>query len=99
MLDGQGLRCPRKFLRIYWSAKKIPDPHIDQHEKTVQWVGEVDWLYRTRFTATHTPESNEKAVLAFDGLDTFASVYLNGKLILQTEVLPLGTKLTTEHVS
>jgi len=94
-----GTLVPTEIFKDLLEAKKIPDPHIDQHEKTVQWVGEVDWLYRTRFTATHTPESNGKAVLAFDGLDTFASVYLNGKLILQTIVLPLGTKLTTEHVS
>jgi hypothetical protein len=82
-----GTSVPTEIFKDLLDAKKIPDPHIDQHEKTVQWVGEVDWLYRTRFRVIHTPESNEKVVLAFDGLDTFASVYLNGKLILQTEVL------------
>lgn len=90
---------PTEIFKDLLDANKIPDPHLDQNEKIVQWVGEVDWLYRTRFTISHAPESNEKAVLAFDGLDTFASVYLNGKLILQTEVAPLRTKLTAEYVS
>src|SRR5437667_105257 len=67
-----GTSVPTEIFKDLLDAKKIPDPHIDQHEKGVQWVGEVDWLYRTRFTVTPTPESQEKAVMAFDGLDTFA---------------------------
>jgi beta-mannosidase len=78
---------PTEIFKDLLEAGEIQDPHVDLHEKEVQWVGEVDWLYRTRFTVDHAPESGEKAVLAFDGLDTFASVYFNGKHILQTEAL------------
>lgn len=86
--DGwTGTSVPTEIFKDLLDAGRIEDPHVDQNEKTVQWVGEVDWLYRTRFTVEHTPKSGEKAVLAFDGLDTFALVYLNGDLILKTEVL------------
>ena len=81
-----GTCIPTEIFKDLLDAGKIEDPHVDQYEKTVQWVGEVDWLYRTRFTVDHTPSRGETAALAFDGLDTFASVYLNGKLILQSEV-------------
>ncbi|KAI1657707.1 glycoside hydrolase family 2 protein [Daldinia decipiens] len=64
--------------------KLIPDPYIGKNEIDVQWVGEAIWVYRTSF-ATPTIGSSAKAILAFDGLDTFATVALNGKTILETE--------------
>ncbi|KAG5982144.1 Beta-mannosidase B [Claviceps digitariae] len=62
----------------------IPDPFMGQNEKDVQWIGETAWVYRTTFS---TPQlrSNATAVLVFDGLDTFATVVLNGKTILEAE--------------
>ncbi|EZF33270.1 hypothetical protein H101_03150 [Trichophyton interdigitale H6] len=62
----------------------IPDPFTGTAEKQAQWVGEKAWVYRTAFVAPQLGE-NEKAVLAFDGLDTYASVHLNGKEILETD--------------
>ncbi|KAI1138178.1 glycoside hydrolase family 2 protein [Hypoxylon sp. FL0543] len=64
--------------------KLIPDPYIGKNELDVQWVGEAVWVYRTKFTSPAVG-SSAKAVLAFDGLDTFATVVLNGKTILESE--------------
>jgi beta-mannosidase len=95
-----GTRVPTEIFKDLLDAGKIEDPHVDQVEKNVQWVGQVDWLYRTRFTVDHGPGVEEKAVLAFDGLDTFANVYLNGKRILKTEVSGcLNDLLILEYVS
>ncbi|KAK1569380.1 family 2 glycosyl hydrolase [Colletotrichum navitas] len=62
----------------------IPDPFIGKNELDVQWVGERQWLYRTAFAAEAVP-AGARAVLAFEGLDTFATVVLNGKTILETD--------------
>ncbi|KAK1547823.1 glycosyl hydrolase family 2 [Colletotrichum paranaense] len=62
----------------------IPDPFIGKNELDVQWIGEVQWLYKTTFALKAIPEG-AKAILAFDGLDTFATVVLNGKTILETD--------------
>ncbi|KAK1726478.1 family 2 glycosyl hydrolase [Colletotrichum acutatum] len=62
----------------------IPDPFIGKNELDVQWIGEVQWLYKTTFASEAIPEG-AKAILAFDGLDTFATVVLNGKTILETD--------------
>lgn len=99
--DGwRSTTVPTEIFKDLLEAGEIQDPHVGFHEKEVQWVGEVDWLYRTRFTVDHVPESGEKAVLAFDGLDTFATVYLNEKHILQTNVLTfLINWLIVEYVS
>lgn len=68
--------------------KIIPDPFIGKNENVVQWVGEKAWVYRTSFSSPLKQvenEGGEKVVLAFDGLDTYATVKLNGKEILKTE--------------
>ncbi|GAP85299.1 putative glycoside hydrolase family 2 protein [Rosellinia necatrix] len=65
------------------SHKLIPDPYIGKNELDVQWVGEKVWVYRTKFTSPDA--TGPKAVIAFDGLDTFATVVLNGKTILVSE--------------
>ncbi|KAK3693473.1 glycoside hydrolase family 2 protein [Podospora appendiculata] len=62
----------------------IPDPFIGKNELDVQWVGEAQWTYKTTFSAQAVP-AGAKAILAFDGLDTFATVVLNGATILETD--------------
>lgn len=64
--------------------KLIPDLNIGKNELDVQWVGERDWVYKTSFPTPRVVEGS-KAVLAFDGLDTFATVLLNGQEILTTD--------------
>jgi beta-mannosidase len=66
----------------------IEDPFIGKNENDVQWIGEVPWVYKTSFpspTLSAEEQGSMKAVLAFDGLDTYATVVLNGKEILKTE--------------
>lgn len=62
----------------------ITDPFIGKNENDCQWVGEAAWTYQTTFDGPKI-NSGAKAVLAFDGLDTFARVSLNGKVILETD--------------
>ncbi|KAL1882115.1 hypothetical protein VTK73DRAFT_2206 [Phialemonium thermophilum] len=62
----------------------IPDPFVGKNELEVQWVGEAQWVYKTNFSSKPVP-AGAKAVLAFDGLDTFATVVLNGRTILESE--------------
>ncbi|KAK4231694.1 glycoside hydrolase superfamily [Podospora fimiseda] len=63
----------------------IPDPFIAKNELLVQWIGETKWIYRTTFSLPSLPSSSQKAVICFDGLDTFATVTLNNTVILETE--------------
>ncbi|KAN0094204.1 glycoside hydrolase family 2 protein [Hyaloscypha variabilis] len=80
--------------------KIIEDPFIGKNENDVQWIGEVPWVYKTSFlspTLSTEQRGNVKAVLAFDGLDTYATVVLNGKEILKTEdmFIPERVDVTT----
>lgn len=86
-LDGwRETKIPSEIFKDLLETGDIPDPHLDHNENEVQWVGEVDWLYRTRFVLDTALCQREKAVLTFDGLDTFADVYFNDTLILRSDV-------------
>ncbi|GAA4721570.1 glycoside hydrolase family 2 protein [Isoptericola chiayiensis] len=64
------------------AADLIVDPYLDDHERQLQWIGRCDWEYATTFTVDRT--SNERHELAFDGLDTVATVALNGTEVART---------------
>jgi beta-mannosidase len=57
---------------------RIPDPFVGDNEKRVQWVAEADWEYRYQFDAASELLSQPHIWLVCDGLDTLATVSLNG---------------------
>ena len=67
------------------AAGRIPDPFYGLNENAVQWVGERDWLYRCGFQVSAEALSQPQLDLCFDGLDTFATVWLNGEQILASD--------------
>jgi beta-mannosidase len=60
------------------AAKLLPDPFYRDNEAKVQWVGLSNWQYQTTFTVDKATLQRGHVELVFDGLDTFADVYLNG---------------------
>ena len=64
---------------------QIPDPFFGQNEQALQWIAERDWEYQTHFTGEAVGLSRERVELVFDGLDTYASVSLNGTAILAAD--------------
>lgn len=80
----------------------IADPFMGKNENDVQWIGEVSWIYQTTFptpTVLNQEEASTKTVIAFDGLDTFATVVLNGKEILKTESMFIPKRVdVTSHL-
>jgi beta-mannosidase len=67
------------------AAGKIPDPFYRDNEKAVQWVGEADWLYRRTFDVTPALLAHDHVVLKCEGLDTLATIRLNGKELARTD--------------
>jgi len=57
---------------------RIPDPFVGDNEKRVQWVAEADWEYRRSFLAEPELLHQPQVWLVCDGLDTLATVSLNG---------------------
>jgi beta-mannosidase len=61
----------------------IPDPFFGANEKQLQWIENENWEYETTFLLSEKEISNENIELEFEGLDTYATVYLNGKIVLE----------------
>ena len=64
------------------AAGLIPDPLLDRNEALVQWIGRADWQYRTTFD--WNPVDGDEVDLVALGLDTVASIELNGAVVART---------------
>jgi beta-mannosidase len=58
---------------------RLPHPFADRAEAECAWVAGRHWWYRTDVQAPPCAPG-QRAILEFDGLDTFATVWLNGEL-------------------
>jgi len=67
------------------TAGKIEDPYYRLNERDVQWVDKVNWEYKTEFSLSENELNRQNLQLVFDGLDTYADVYLNNQLILSAD--------------
>ncbi len=76
----------------------LPDPFYGLNEKKIQWVENKDWIYKTSFTLTPEQIAKEGANLVFEGLDTYADVYLNGSLILKSDNMFVGYTVPVKEV-
>lgn len=65
--------------------KLIPDPFYQDNEARLQWIGLTDWEYQTTFEVDAVTLAHDHVDLVFDGLDTFADVYLNGQAVLTAD--------------
>jgi len=72
-------RMPAQVHDILLEHGKIPDPHIGKNAAESAWVGQKDWAYLCSFPSP--PKTDGPAFLRFGGLDTLATVYLNGTKI------------------
>ncbi|MBC7724111.1 MAG: glycoside hydrolase family 2 protein [Burkholderiaceae bacterium] len=64
------------------AAGLIPDPYLDENERLLTWIGQADWEYSLGFE--WTPDGEDRHDLVFEGLDTVATVHLNGVWIAST---------------
>ena len=89
---GPTLACSALPLEERWVSAQVPgDVHLDylragliadpffgiNHDK-LRWMEEMDWWYRTEITPP-TPGEGQRLHLLFEGLDVFATIFLNGK--------------------
>ena len=71
-------------------AGRIPDPFWGTNEAGVQWIEERDWEYSTSFEVGPGMLGEEVVDIAADGLDTVATVRLNGRVVARTENMFTG---------
>ena len=63
----------------------IPDPFYRDNENNLSWIDTVAWEYRVVFRAGERLLQKKNIELVFDGLDTYAGIYLNKIPVLETD--------------
>lgn len=63
----------------------IEDPFYRDNEEKLQWIEKEDWEFQTTFDVSDEVLSKKHIELIFKGLDTYAQVYLNDSLILESD--------------
>lgn len=76
-------RVPGGVMADLLRADLIPDPLDGDNEHRLRWVGDSDWVYATRVRVP--AEGAERADLVFHGLDTVATILVDGREVLRTE--------------
>ena len=71
-------------------AGEIPDPFWGTNEAGLQWIDERDWEYATEFDAAGDLLAEDQVDLVADGLDTVATVSVNGHIVAHTENMFVG---------
>ena len=77
---------------------KLINPFFGMNEEKVQWVEKEDWQYKTTFILTKEQLQRQEAILNFEGLDTYADIYLNGSLLERTDNMFVGYELPVKDV-
>src|SRR5262245_17530347 len=75
--DWLPIDVPGDVHRALIAAGRITDPFDGCNEADCGWMEQREWWYRVQFPPAAAGEYH----LTFEGLDTFATVYLNGQEI------------------
>ncbi|NWL88507.1 MULTISPECIES: beta-mannosidase [unclassified Paenibacillus] len=81
-----------EYIDYFWMTAKVPgdvhstliergiiaDPFYGHNDQQSRWVEDKVWWYRNTFEWFGEQDDQERIELVFDGLDTYATVYLNG---------------------
>ena len=71
------------YLALY-ATGLIPDPFGDGGERASAWVKDREWWWRTDFEAPQAA-GGQRIILEFQGLDTYANIWLNGEIAGSSE--------------
>ena len=68
-----------------WHNNVIDNPYFGMNHKQLHWIINRDFVYETRFDVSDEMFAEQEILLEFDGIDTYADIYLNGKQLGHTQ--------------
>ena len=78
-------RVPSDIYRDLLDNDQIPDPYYRDNELELKWIGENGWVYSRDFSIDKTFLENDQVILKCHGLDTLATITLNGDVLATTD--------------
>jgi len=82
--DWIDVTAPGDVYLALHAAGRLPDPFGDRAEEACAWVEGREWWWRADFEAPSVAVG-ERLILTFQGLDTFATVWLNREVLGQSD--------------
>ncbi len=79
-----------------WHTGELPDPFYGENEAKYQWIEDHTWHFRSRFFLNEAFFNETHLTLDIPNLDTYAQVFINGKLIAQAENFFLNYQFTLD---
>jgi beta-mannosidase len=90
--DWRAVTVPGDVHQALFFAGDIPDFHGEGGEEARQWICAKEWWWRRNFEAAPAV-AGDRLILNFQGLDTFATIYLNGSEIGASENMFVGKEI------
>ena len=78
--DGKQLaaKVPGDVTLDLYENGVIKNPYFGLNHRELHWITDSDFTYENTFDIPDEIYSQEEILLTFDGIDTFAEIYLNG---------------------
>jgi beta-mannosidase len=80
-----------------WLNGELPDPFFGENESKYQWIETHSWAFRSKFFLDEAFYNAEELTLDIPNLDTYAQIYLNGKLLAKTENFFIHYRFLLHH--
>ena len=84
-LDWKSATVPGNIYTDLIAHQVIENPFVKNNEEKVQWVSNKSWEYKTTFSLSDAILKKGNIELNFEGLDTYAKIYINGVYQLDTD--------------
>lgn len=75
----------------------IDPPFYRTNDLDVQWIDKEDWVYTTSFLVDKAVLSKNNVDIVFEGIDTFADVFINDSLVGKTKNMFRTWKWDIKH--
>ncbi|WP_321475047.1 sugar-binding domain-containing protein [uncultured Paludibaculum sp.] len=85
---------PQSVQMALYHAGELPHPYYNLNSRKYEWVDEKVWYYRKSFALPESAQG-QYVFLAFDGIDYFSRVWLNGQLLGEHEGMFGGPVIET----
>jgi beta-mannosidase len=83
--DWKPTKIPASVHTALLQNAMIEDPYYRDNEEKLQWIEKEDWEFQTTFDVDSVTFAKKHIELVFKGIDTYAKVFLNDSLILETD--------------
>ena len=79
------VRVPSVVQEDLYDASLIPHPYLGVVEDQLLWISDHPWTYTTNFSVDKQLLEKDEVELVFEGIDTYASVTLNGEKLFDAD--------------